>query len=940
MSQMEGAGSLDDGSGSLTISSMVKEIQGLKDKFKREDVDSPSPFADLEKATVLQECRAFSDSKIVTENPRKCSQLITKLLHIVTQGDEMSSSEVTDVFFGVTKLFQSKDASLRRMVYFFIKEVAETCNPDDIIIATSSLTKDMNSNEDLFRANSIRVLAKMIDSTMLGAIERYVKQAIVDKNAMVSSSALVAGSHLIKQGSSDVVRRWVNEVQEAVLSPSDMVQFHALSLLYDIKQHDRLAISKMVTQLTRGSVTSPMACCLLIRYIAAILQSSANDGGFASSQAGRHVYQHLELMLRHRSEAVIYEAAKALCSLPGVEDRDLGPAVAVLQLFLSSPKQTMRLAAMRALAKVAVAKPSAVVKCNDDMESLISDPNRSIATFAITILLKTGSEASVDRLMKQISSFMNEIADEFKIVVVTAIRELCLKYPLKHRVLVGFLANFLREEGGFEFKKAIVDAVVALMRAIPETKESSLFYLCEFIEDCEFTALSTQILHLVGAHGPTASAPARYIRFVYNRVILENAVVRAAAVTALSKFAAQIPTLKISVSVLLRRSLRDDDDEVRDRATVALRLLGQSVDEDDVASDEDDDDGLGGEEKTAYFSEELLVRPMVGAGSFSKILRSLQKFDTMHGLEASDLVLSYDTLPVVEDAPVATARRQHASSSSISAPQDDSAAELYKIPELAALGRVFRSTRPVELTESETEYVVLCTKHIMQDSIILQFSITNTIPDQLLVDASIALEPVDDNYSIDLVIPAAKVFCGVKASTWIVLKREEDEDIPIASPAQFGAELKFRVVDVDPATGEIEGDEDGFAEDYPIEDVEINTSDFVAKASSGVDFKRSWEENKAGEILAKFALQFKNMDAAITAVVACLGMQPEDGTQIVDDSKPNGPHLLHLSGIFVDNSRVYARAQLAFDDSANCILKISVRSPNKELSQLIADCIK
>lgn len=32
---------------------------------------------------------------------------------------------------------------------------------------------------------------------MLGAIERYVKQAIVDKNAMVSSSALVAGAKVI-----------------------------------------------------------------------------------------------------------------------------------------------------------------------------------------------------------------------------------------------------------------------------------------------------------------------------------------------------------------------------------------------------------------------------------------------------------------------------------------------------------------------------------------------------------------------------------------------------------------------------------------------------------------------------------------------------------------------------------------------------------------------
>ena len=39
---------------------------------------------------------------------------------------------------------------------------------------TSSLTKDMNSSEDLYRANSIRVLSRIIDATMLGAIERYV----------------------------------------------------------------------------------------------------------------------------------------------------------------------------------------------------------------------------------------------------------------------------------------------------------------------------------------------------------------------------------------------------------------------------------------------------------------------------------------------------------------------------------------------------------------------------------------------------------------------------------------------------------------------------------------------------------------------------------------------------------------------------------------------
>lgn len=47
-----------------------------------------------------------------------------------------------------------------------------------------------------------------------------------------------------------------------------------------------------------------------------------------------------------------------------------------------------------------------------------------------------------------------------------------------------------------------------------------------------------------------------------DRVILENAAVRAAAVPALAKFAARLPSLAPSVRVLLKRSLLDEDDEV------------------------------------------------------------------------------------------------------------------------------------------------------------------------------------------------------------------------------------------------------------------------------------------------------------------------------------------------------------------------------------------
>ena len=83
--------------------------------------------------------------------------------------------------------------------------------------------------------------------------------------------------------------------------------------------------------------------------------------------------------------------------------------------------------------------------------------------------------------------------------------------------------------------------------------------------------------------GPKTSHPTKYIRYIYNRVVLENALVRAAAVTALAKFGVgqKDPEVKRSVTVLLTRCLDDTDDEVRDRAALNLRLMAE---EDEMAN--------------------------------------------------------------------------------------------------------------------------------------------------------------------------------------------------------------------------------------------------------------------------------------------------------------------------------------------------------------------
>ena len=295
----------------------------------------------------------------------------------------------------------------------------------------------------------------MLQNDMLAQSERLYRQAIVDKNELVASSALVSGIQFYKM-SPDVVRRWVSEVQNAVQSKYPMVQFHALVLLRNIKQTDRLAGSKLVTQLRRAHMGSPLALCMLIRYTADLIRHDPSDSeGIAVG------YEFLDRCLRYngaQSEMVNYEAARAICEWPTGSPGDMAPAITTLHIFMTSGKPTQRFVAARTLSKVgapccdgasafysivltsllivlcvqlALRHPLVVAKCNKELEMLIGDSNRTVATLAITTLLKTGGESSIDRLMKEIMTFMSEIGDEFKVVVVKAIHELCERYPQK-----------------------------------------------------------------------------------------------------------------------------------------------------------------------------------------------------------------------------------------------------------------------------------------------------------------------------------------------------------------------------------------------------------------------------------------------------------------------------------------------------------------------------
>ena len=86
------------------------------------------------------------------------------------------------------------------------------------------MTKDVAQNDnELNKANALRVLTKIIDDLYVQSLEKYLKQALIDKSNHVVSASLVSLVNLYKKGghSLEIVKKSVNEVQDKLFNSND-----------------------------------------------------------------------------------------------------------------------------------------------------------------------------------------------------------------------------------------------------------------------------------------------------------------------------------------------------------------------------------------------------------------------------------------------------------------------------------------------------------------------------------------------------------------------------------------------------------------------------------------------------------------------------------------------------------------------------------------------
>lgn len=833
------------------------------------------------------------------------------------------------------------------MVYVVMQELAKTA--EDTIMITSSIMKDTStSSETIYRPNSIRALCRIIDAGSIPVIERPISTAIVDKTPAVSSAALVSSIHLFPL-SKDIVRRWVNQVSEVMTSrtvgstiavpPSMshlnirpnatfMCQYHALGLLYLMRGNDRMGIVKMIQNYSQppksgggffgGGGSSPnlrssWAVCLLVRYARQMIDED--------SQFRAPMMSLLHGWLKHKSDMVNLEAAKAILTLPSVSQSEATNALSTLQLFLTSPRYITRFSAIRILNRFSLRLPQMMSSLNAEIEVLVSDTNRSIATYAITTLLKTGSEESVERLMKTIQGFMADISDEFKIIVVSSIRALCLKFPSKQEVTINFLSETLRDEGGYEFKKAVVDALFDLIKYVDASKEEALAQLCEFIEDCEYAKLATRILFVLGREGPKAPEPSKYVRYIYNRVILENATVRASAVNALARFA-RVPSLTESITILLKRCLGDPDDEVRDRAALNLRIIGDELSAKYV-------------ENESMYSLPQLEKALVmyvQEADYGKAF-NIEEIQVITREESDAAALQSKTEISGHEETIATPAME----TSVNVPVPSTAQfveQLGAIEQFKSYGELLKTGSQFELTTTEMEFYVTARPHLYAQHLVLQYDIKNTLTDTILENISVVAQPVEEElFTEDFILEGAKATHDENAVVYVSFTRSPESKFAIS---EFANTLRYTSREVDPSNGEVQ--EDGYDDEYEVDNFEISAGTYISPlyiSNFASTFDGLGVNSQTAETYALSSLT--SLQEACDKVVAALGMQALEGS---DTPMQPSTHTLRLAGKAVGGGnggvKVLANVQMAFSAKSGVTVKVTARSEDKEVAALVA----
>ena len=898
-------------------------------------------FNDLRKDLTLQSASIFNEKNIQNE---QCIEILINLIYLLNKGEKFTEKEKETIFFSATKLLHSANPILRRIIFLFVKHLNWW---QSSFILTGSLITELNGDDDLIKPNCFRLLGQITDASSVNVVERLLKEAINNKNHEVASSALSCTLFMCLKGFG-IAKSWINEISEKLnssLGEENLLTFHTLLLLKEIKKNDKLFLIKIFSKVAENSSSrnqrSQFAVCQLIRYITELLKRGDLE------QNVKDIFNRfLEVSLYNIEESIKIEACRAVMQIPNVKPSLKKTTIATLCDLISSTNKIVRFSAMKTLDKyIDEFAQNIAVDIFLELEKIIEDSgtNSSIKSYAFSIFLKISKGLSDYRLEKMFKTFIEQYTkfkEDFKKKLIIISRNISRANPSKNKLYYNFFCSLFKLDASPQTKIEILEALIWFIYNDQELKLQSLLFLAESIFDCQYDILKIRILNLLGKECDLVNNKSKLVRYIYNQIILESPMVRASAISALGEIGFKEKNMRDIIISLIENCLNDDDNEVRERAFMVSKAL-KAVKEEKKEEEQLINFVFPQKVKNPSPIEELnidLIQSVLNSEK-ENLLKSedicQELFNILNDTEKISEIL-------IKDKEDSKKKEKKEKKRGIEAnPQKKIPEEDYSLtmfPKIYGPPKIFTPYK--KLTDQSAEYLTQYRKIVHDKIVVIDFEITNTIEFQIINDISIDVDNLtSEGFDFDKteIIPIKSLKTNESGHLYFKLLKDKDE---IYSNCSFNCTLKFDLQELD-----VKGNPHGIAvkETYKLDKmVEVSYADYYIKNSKvNVDnFGEFWkqaEKSNFSKTEEKMGLPYNSVKNAAIKFSEIIGLDPLNDIEQIDSNVKKYEFVYAYINYF--ENLLFIKFQVIFNDQNKCLSQVIIQSQDPSVPEMIVNKI-
>ena len=898
----------------------------FNDEVKIQKVDR---FDDLRKDIEVQNALSLFNEKNTQTN--QCIDVLVNLIYLLNKGEKFTEDEKEKIFFGATKLLHSANPMLRRIIFLFVKHLNWW---QSSFILTGSLITELNNDDDLIKPNCFRLLGQITDASSVNVVERLLKQAITNNNHEIASSALACTLFMCLKGFG-IAKTWVNEISEKLnssLGEENLLTFHTLLLLKEIKKNDKLFLIKIFCKIADNSNSrSQFAICQLIRYITELLLKGDLDKNNKST-----FLIFLERCLYSIEESIRIEATRGILQ---INCKHRKTAIGVLCDLISSSNKIVVFSALKTLDKyIDDYAQTVAVDIFLEMEKIIEDnnTNSSIKSFAFSIFLKISKGLSDYRLEKMFKTFIEQypkFKEDFKKKLIIISKNISRENPSKNKLYFNFFSSLFKLEAGPQTKLEILDALIWFIYNDKDLKLQALFFLAESIFDCQYDILKIRILNLLGKECELVSNKSKLVRYIYNQIILESPMVRASAISALGEIGLKEKKLRDIIISLIEKCLNDDDNEVRERSFMYSKALNE------IKEEKNEENQL-----VNFVFPKKIKNPTPVDDLNIDLIQLVLNSEKENLLKNKDI--SNELLNILNDTEkISDIIKKNKSKTKDKEGKKKKNEEIDKENENETVfskvyGQPKIKTPYKKLTDKSAEYLTRYRKIVHDKIVVIDFEIKNTIEFQTINNITIDIDNLQsEGFDFDKteIIPIKSLKTNEIGHLYFKLLKEKDE---VYSNCSFNCTLKFDLQELD-----VKGNPHGIPikETYKLDKiVEVSYADYYIKNPKvNIDnFQEFWKQAEKSDYEKgeeKLGLPYHNIKSAAENFSEIIGLEPLNNIDSID-SNVRKYELDYAYKNYFDNL-LFIKFQVIFNDQNKCLSHVIILSQDASVPEMIVNKI-